>query len=145
MFLQREGKEIPLVEEKGREDIRNKDVIEMGLSLDITSVHNILVVRMVGELDHHTAEKVRGEIDQKLASGQYVHLVLNLAELSFMDSSGLGVILGRYKKVSQLGGKMMLCAVHPSIYRLLELSGMFKILSLYKDEQAAIEACGVAS
>lgn len=117
----------------------------MSLSLDVSAVHNILVVRMAGELDHHTAEQVRERIDHQLASGQYIHLVLNLAELTFMDSSGLGVILGRYKRVSQLGGKTMLCAVHPSIHRLFELSGMFKILSLHENEQAAIKACGVAS
>ncbi|GGE10835.1 anti-sigma F factor antagonist [Marinithermofilum abyssi] len=117
----------------------------MSLYVDLTHKRNVLVVRLAGELDHHTAEEVRQQIESELAKDLYTHMVLNLSELTFMDSSGLGVILGRYKRISQLGGKMMLCSVHPTIYRLFELSGMFKILPLHEDEQAALHACGVAS
>ncbi|MFS8512904.1 MAG: anti-sigma F factor antagonist [Planifilum fulgidum] len=115
----------------------------MGLSVEVTDSRNVLVVRLAGELDHHTAAKVRNEIDEKLTTGLYTNLVFNLSGLTFMDSSGLGVLLGRYKRVSQLGGNMILCAVNPSIYRLMELSGLFKILPIYKSEQSALEACGV--
>ncbi|MGA8941798.1 MAG: anti-sigma F factor antagonist [Thermoactinomyces sp.] len=117
----------------------------MGLSLQIEQNQNVLVVRLSGELDHHTAEKVRTSIEQELDRGECTHLVLNLAELEFMDSSGLGVILGRYKKVSQLGGKMILCSIRPSVFRLMEMSGLFKILPTYDNEERAITACGVAS
>jgi stage II sporulation protein AA (anti-sigma F factor antagonist) len=117
----------------------------MGLSVEVTDARHVLVVRLTGELDHHTAEKVRNRIDEKLMSGSYVNLVFNLSGLTFMDSSGLGVLLGRYKRVSQLGGHMILCCVNPSISRLMELSGLFKILPLYQNEQAALEACEVTS
>ena len=117
----------------------------MGLSVEVTDARHVLVVRLTGELDHHTAEKVRNRIDEKLMSGSYVNLVFNLSGLTFMDSSGLGVLLGRYKRVSQLGGNMILCCVNPSISRLMELSGLFKILPLYQNEQAALEACEVTS
>jgi stage II sporulation protein AA (anti-sigma F factor antagonist) len=105
----------------------------------------VLVVRLNGELDHHTAEQVRYQIEDELGKDRYFHLVLNLKNLDFMDSSGLGMILGRYKKVSQLGGKMVLCSIQPSVYRLMEMSGLFKILPTFEDEQTAVSACGVAS
>jgi stage II sporulation protein AA (anti-sigma F factor antagonist) len=117
----------------------------MSLSLQVHHSRNVLVVRLGGELDHHAAEKVRGTIEAELDKGISRHLVLNLSELEFMDSSGLGVILGRYKRVSQLGGRMMLCSVHPSVHRLMEMSGLFKILPIYEDEWSAVSACGVAS
>lgn len=117
----------------------------MSLTLQVQHSHNVLIVRLCGELDHHTAEKVRQTIEKELEKEIYTHLVLNLADLEFMDSSGLGVILGRYKKVTQLGGKMMLCSIRPSIYRLMEMSGLFKILPIYEDERSAVSACGVAS
>ncbi|MFC7441046.1 anti-sigma F factor antagonist [Laceyella putida] len=117
----------------------------MGLHIQVKHYRNVLVVRLRGELDHHASEQVRRSIEDELAKGQSSHLVLNLADLEFMDSSGLGVILGRYKKVSQLGGKMMLCAIRPSVHRLMEMSGLFKILPTYEDEHSAITACGVAS
>ncbi|TCS93465.1 anti-sigma F factor antagonist [Hazenella coriacea] len=116
----------------------------MSLTLQVHRRHHILIVRLSGELDHHTAEQVRNTIESELDSGM-THLVLNLANLEFMDSSGLGVILGRYKRVSQLGGKMALCSIRPSIFRLMEMSGLFKILPIFEDEDSAVTACGVAS
>lgn len=117
----------------------------MSFTVDVACHRHILVVRLAGELDHHTAEHVRTRIEQEMSTGLYTDLVLNLAQLTFMDSSGLGVILGRVRRISQQGGKMVLCSVHPSITRLLELSGLFKILERYDSEQAAISACEVAS
>lgn len=117
----------------------------MSLHIQVKHDRNVLVVRLRGELDHHASEQVRCSIEDELTKGGSSHLVLNLADLEFMDSSGLGVILGRYKKVTQLGGKMMLCAIRPPIYRLMEMSGLFKILPTYEDERSAIMACGVAS
>ncbi|QKG84266.1 anti-sigma F factor antagonist [Kroppenstedtia pulmonis] len=117
----------------------------MSLLVDVSYHRNVLVVRLSGELDHHTAKSVRERLEGELYKGIYSDMVLNLSELTFMDSSGLGVILGRYRQVSEQGGKMILCSVHSSIYRLFELSGMFKILPLYENEQSALQACGVAS
>lgn len=117
----------------------------MSFAVYVARHRHILIVRLSGELDHHTAEQVRTQIEEELSTGLYSDLVLNLSQLTFMDSSGLGVILGRIKRISQLGGKMVLCAVHPSITRLFELSGLFKILERYDSEQAAISACEVAS
>ncbi|SMO41085.1 anti-sigma F factor antagonist [Melghirimyces algeriensis] len=117
----------------------------MSLHVDVSHYHNVLLVRLSGELDHHTATDVRERIDRELSKGIYAHLVLNLSDLTFMDSSGLGVILGRYRQVTQMGGKMVLCSVQPSVYRLFELSGMLKILPFCEDEQRALHVCGVAS
>jgi stage II sporulation protein AA (anti-sigma F factor antagonist) len=116
----------------------------MNLTLQVQNSRDVLVVRLCGELDHHSASIVRQTMETELDKGIYTHLVLNLADLDFMDSSGLGVILGRYKKVTQLGGKMILCSIRPSIYRLMEMSGLFKVLPIYGDEQSAVSACGVA-
>ncbi|SFJ28762.1 anti-sigma F factor antagonist [Thermoflavimicrobium dichotomicum] len=117
----------------------------MSLKMEMKHYRNVLVVRLMGELDHHTAEQVRHQIEHELAKDIYTHLVLNLKHLDFMDSSGLGMILGRYKKVSQLGGRMVLCSIQPSVYRLMEMSGLFKILPTFEDEKSAVSACGVAS
>lgn len=117
----------------------------MALTLDVKRSRNVLVVRLNGELDHHTAAQVRQVIEDELNNELVSHLVLNLENLDFMDSSGLGVILGRYKRVTQMGGKMTLCSVQPSIQRIMEMSGLFKILRMFEDESSAVSACGVAS
>ncbi|MFD1395101.1 anti-sigma F factor antagonist [Kroppenstedtia eburnea] len=117
----------------------------MSLHVEISQQRDVLVVRLDGELDHHSATEVRERIDREWSKGIHGHLVLNLSKLTFMDSSGLGVILGRYRRISEMDGKMVLCAVQPSVYRLFELSGMMKILPFCEDEQTALNVCGVAS
>ena len=80
---------------------------------------DVLCVRLEGELDHHTAEELRTKVTDMIETHGVHHIVLSLENLSFMDSSGLGVILGRYKHVKGLGGEMVVCAISPPVKRLL--------------------------
>ncbi|PZE22002.1 anti-sigma F factor antagonist [Paenibacillus xerothermodurans] len=112
----------------------------MSLHIEIAQERNVLVVRLKGELDHHTADAVRVRMEDALESSDVSHIILSLKELSFMDSSGLGVILGRYKQVTARGGKMVVCDVNPAVHRLLELSGLFKILSIQDSESQALSS-----
>jgi stage II sporulation protein AA (anti-sigma F factor antagonist) len=116
----------------------------MSLHIETSHHRQVLVARLVGELDHHTSEQVRHQLEEEIAKGVR-HIVLSLSGLTFMDSSGLGVILGRYKQITQLGGKMVVCSVNPSVYRLFELSGLFKILPIHDSEDDALSSLGVAS
>jgi stage II sporulation protein AA (anti-sigma F factor antagonist) len=104
-----------------------------------------LIVRLKGELDHHTADAVKQRMEEAINRGNASHVVVNLRDLKFMDSSGLGVILGRYKQVTGKGGKMVLCEVSPSVYRLFEMSGLFKILAVKENERQAISSLEVVS
>lgn len=61
-----------------------------------------------------------------------------------MDSSGLGVILGRYKQIKEKKGEMVVCAISPTIKRLFEMSGLFKIIKLELSEENALQRLGVA-
>lgn len=117
----------------------------MGLQANFTIKKNVLIVRLVGELDHHEAEKLREEWRSMMYENEIKHVVLNLESLSFMDSSGLGVILGRYKETLQLGGEMVVCSVTSPVQRLFEMSGLFKIVRLEEDELFALTSLGVAS
>ncbi len=116
----------------------------MSLNISLEVEKSTLIVRLIGELDHHTSDMVRGKIDTELMKGIANNLLFNLEQLSFMDSSGLGVLLGRYKKVRQLEGKMSICCVQPNVYKIFELSGMFKILTVFESENEAIKSLGVA-
>jgi stage II sporulation protein AA (anti-sigma F factor antagonist) len=116
----------------------------MSLQVETEKIGATLVVRLIGELDHHTAETVRERVEHELDTTACRNLIVSLERLSFMDSSGLGVILGRYKRISQLGGKMALCAVNDSVRKLFELSGLLKILPLYESENRALTEMGEA-
>ena len=116
----------------------------MSLSVNLQCVGSVLLVRLEGELDHHTAENLRNQVEAQFEKNDLKHIVLNLEQLSFMDSSGLGVILGRYKQVKNIGGEMVVCAISPTVKRLFEMSGLFKIVRLEENEQFALQTLGVA-
>lgn len=116
----------------------------MSLSIDLEVKNKVLCIRLVGELDHHTAEQLRKEVSYVIEKTEVRHMILNLADLSFMDSSGLGVILGRYNYINSIEGEMVVCAISPAVKRLFEMSGMFKIIRLEVNEEHALLALGVA-
>ncbi|WP_273852198.1 anti-sigma F factor antagonist [Guptibacillus spartinae] len=116
----------------------------MSLSINLEVRHPVLLIRLDGELDHHTSEELRDRVDTILEERKIEHIVLSLEGLSFMDSSGLGVILGRYNKVKSFGGEMVVCSISPPVKRLFEMSGLFKIVRLEADEQHALATLGVA-
>ena len=116
----------------------------MSLNIDIEIKQDVLCIRLSGELDHHTADELREKATNAIERNEIRHIVLNLEDLSFMDSSGLGVIIGRYKQIKQVHGEMVVCAISPAIQRLFDMSGLFKILKLEPTEEFALQRLGVA-
>ena len=116
----------------------------MSLTIDMEAKNQVLCIRLRGDLDHHTAEKLKRQAETAIARHQIKHIVLNLEELHFMDRSGLGVILGRYKQIKKTQGEMIVCAISPSVKRLFEMSGLFKIVKLELSEKNALLRLGVA-
>lgn len=122
-----------------------KEESVVSLSVQLTTKEDVLLVRLVGELDHHAAENLKQEMQTAMREKNAKHVILNLESLSFMDSSGLGVILGRYKEVKQSGGEMVVCSISPAVKRLFDMSGLFKIIRLEESEEFALLSLGVAS
>lgn len=85
-----------------------------------------------GELDHHSAEKVKKELDRLIRRYKDADLVLDLKNLSFMDSSGLGVILGRYKALKAAGHSMYVKNPSRQIEKVFNVSGIYKIIKKIK-------------
>jgi stage II sporulation protein AA (anti-sigma F factor antagonist) len=117
----------------------------MSLQIELEPNRKTLIVRLKGELDHHTAEAVKQRMESAIEQNQLKHIILSLKDLNFMDSSGLGVILGRYKQITAKGGKMVVCDINPAVYRLFEMSGLFKIVSIQDTERQAISSLEVVS
>ena len=108
------------------------------MNLDYKLVRNTLVVKIKGELDMVIAERIREEIDKKLIEHQIKNLILNLDKVTFIDSSGLGVIIGRYKKISAQNGKMYIVGARPAVEKILFFSGINKLVPIYRTEQDII-------
>ena len=93
-----------------------------------------LTVALSGELDHFSAMSVRRDLDEPLSDPVVRHLMLDMAELKFMDSSGIGVILGRYRILAARGGSVWVRNMNPQINRIFLLSGMGQVIHVAKQE-----------
>ena len=91
-----------------------------------------LVVKIDGEIDHHSAAKIKAEIEREMNLNNIVNLILDFDGVTFMDSSGIGMIAGRYKEINARGGKVMLIRVNSQIDKILEISGLKTILECTK-------------
>ncbi|PLT28269.1 anti-sigma F factor antagonist [Peribacillus deserti] len=116
----------------------------MSLFINQEIKDNILCIRLSGELDHHSAEELKEKASAAIEKHGIQHIILNLEELSFMDSSGLGVVMGRYKQIKQKHGEMIVCAISPPVKRLFDMSGLFKIIKLEVSEENALQRLGAA-
>lgn len=97
--------------------------------MSITKEKTALIVTVSGELDHHKASKLRTEIDKSFTS-DVKSIIFDFSELDFMDSSGIGMIMGRYKKVRAVGGVLIIAAAKPQVKRILKISGLMNIVRL---------------
>lgn len=96
---------------------------------------DFLTILLPQELDHYKAEEMRRKADDIIEKRQIKHIILDFANTVFMDSSGIGAIMGRYRLISLLGGEIW--AIHTSdrIRKILRMSGVTRILQIYEEEQ----------
>lgn len=91
---------------------------------------NTVIVHLEGEMDHCTAQHIRRMLDQYICDGSVKNMVLDMEEMTFMDSSGIGVILGRYRLLQQRGGKMMVKNMNRQVEKVFHLSGMNQVIEI---------------
>lgn len=87
-----------------------------------------LTARITGEIDHHTARWLRMDIDTAIQDKEPKNLKLDFSGVSFMDSSGVGLVMGRYKNMKERGGKVELINMPDYIEKVMSLAGMDRLL-----------------
>ena len=91
-----------------------------------------LVIRIGGEIDHHSAVAVRTGIDERLMRDRPIKVMMELSGVDFMDSSGLGLIMGRYALVKQYGGTLSVLDPSPAVLKIIKLAGMERMVSILR-------------
>ena len=87
----------------------------------------LLILEITEEIDHHVAEKIRRVADNEITRYMPRKVIFDFSGISFMDSSGIGMILGRYKMIKMLGGSIELKNVSQSVKKIFDMSGITKI------------------
>lgn len=92
--------------------------------VDITYDNGIMTARLYGEIDHHIAPGIRSAIDARIESTHPRVLRMDFSAVSFMDSSGIGLVMGRYRSVSLVGGTCEVVNIPAPLSRVFALSGL---------------------
>ena len=99
----------------------------------IDSANGVLKAKILGDIDHHCARHVREKIDAAIFESKPRCVVLDLSDVEFMDSSGLGLILGRYNTACEISAEFKLYSPSKNVKRILELAGIERIIKIEGD------------
>lgn len=110
------------------------------MNIKFTNRGSTLIASFSGELDHHFAEYARNKIEGELLKATTRDVIFDFSGLSFMDSSGIGVIVGRYANIKKLGGKAAIICKDNKIRRILEISGILKLMPIFENLNSALDA-----
>ncbi|MBE6548740.1 MAG: STAS domain-containing protein [Ruminococcaceae bacterium] len=99
-----------------------------------------LKIKLRGEIDHHSASSVRTAIDSEIYQKKPRGLIMDMSAVNFMDSSGLGLIMGRYSVMNELGGEVIVTDPNPAIEKIMNLAGMERVIKIKHTKQEAIRA-----
>lgn len=95
-----------------------------------------MIVHVGGEIDHHSAVAVRTGIDAEITEKRPSRVMLELSAVDFMDSSGLGLIMGRFALIKQYGGTLAVLDPSPAVLRIIKLAGMERMVSILRTKKS---------
>jgi len=102
----------------------------VSVRIDITG--EVVTAYLQGELDHHSAREMRETIDDAVNKNMPTLLVLDFSEISFMDSSGIGLVMGRYSLAKKFGASLHVSGVSEQMYKVMRLAGIERLARLEK-------------
>jgi len=91
----------------------------------------LLLLELTEEIDHHTTDEIRRRADYEIERYMPKKIIFNFNSVTFMDSAGIGLLLGRYKTARMFGSELGIINVNNSIKKVLEMCGMLKIIPIY--------------
>lgn len=113
------------------------------MDLQVERRDDTLVARIGGEIDLAVVDTLRSALENELDEDPGLrNIIVNLSGVTYIDSSGLGVLLGRYRRISGAGGRMFIVGASPQVRRILDMSGLFRIMKECASESDALAHAG---
>ena len=100
------------------------------MNINFIKKDKLLVVEISEEIDHHIAEKIRRKVDDEITRYMPRKTIFDFSRVTFMDSAGIGMIIGRYKMMKLIGGSLEIVNISQPVRRILEMSGIHKIIPM---------------
>ena len=108
------------------------------MKVEYNEKDKLLVLKITEEIDHHIAEKIRTRADFEIQKYIPKKVVIDFNNVTFMDSAGIGMLIGRYKMVTMFGGSINMINVKPNIKKVFEMAGILKLIPI-SEERGGIE------
>ena len=105
------------------------------MSVKIEFENEILLCRLCGEIDHHTTLPIRLDIDDRIENCRPKTVILDFSDVTFMDSSGIGLVMGRYKLLNEFGGALEITGLSNNSYKVMHLAGLDRIANIKKGDK----------
>lgn len=102
------------------------------MSVKIEFKDETLFCKLNGEIDHHTTLPIRLDIDERIENCRPQTVILDFSNVTFMDSSGIGLVMGRYKILNELGGTLEVTGLSDNSYKVMRLAGLDRIANIKK-------------
>lgn len=99
---------------------------------------NILLVLIKGEMDEHLSGLLRSNIDYALYKKEVKDIIFDLSDVTFLDSSGIGLFMGRYKRILKKGGRCAIVVNDKQILKILKISGILSIFDMFDSLEEGI-------
>lgn len=93
----------------------------------------LLVFKISDEIDDHNVQKIRGKVDYEIERYMPKRIVFDFDSVSFMDSAGIGLMIGRYKFATMLGAKVEMINVQGNVKRIFEMSGILRLIPIVEN------------
>ncbi len=104
------------------------------MSVRIDATGEVVTAFLEGELDHHTAKEMREAIDGAVEFNMPTLLVIDFSGVTFMDSSGIGLVMGRYRNLQKTGAELHIAGASPQIYKMMQLAGIERLARLERSK-----------
>lgn len=110
------------------------------MKINFENIEDILIVQLFGEIDHHYTEEIRDTIDREFLKTKAISIIFDFSKVDFMDSSGIGMIIGRYKLSKERGGKTFAFGFKDNTKRIFEMSGLLKLIDIFENKNQALNS-----
>lgn len=117
----------------------------MNKTINIRNAGNVTILEIHGRITMGSSgPSIQDQVRSVLADG-HKNIILDLASVTYMDSSGLGELVGSYATVVSQGAEIRLLNLHPKVYNLLQITKLYTVFAIYTDEEAAIQSFETAA
>jgi len=125
-------------------ELHEEEAMFMHFQLEMVTKETV-VIRLFGELDHHAVEQIRAKISTAIFQGAVTTIIWNFERLSFMDSSGVGLVLGRMRELEAVAGRTILLNPSPTMRKVFQFSGLAQWMMDATEEEAIDRVRGIVN